>query len=415
MGVQVYAIGVDWAGEKHDVCVLDREGRRILNRSFDETTQGFEEFGRILDEWSEQGIELVACIEKPEGLVIDLLGDHNVKVYPVNPKSLNKARELHRVSGARDDQFDAFVLADFIRTHYQTLRPIEPNSPQMTELKILTRDHDRQVTYQRRVLTQLRAALKTFYLRPLEVFGDLKSDLCRDFLKRVPTPQDLENLTRARWLTFAKRHKLSSDRTDELWKKLKEPQLRVPEHVARARALSVQTLLRELEVVLAAVEDYKRALQRFFDDLPVAEIARSLPGGKTGSTVVCLWAELGDGKARWESFRHLQAQAGSVPITDRSGKHKAVIFRFACNKRLRYHADWLAQTSLTQSEWAKDYYDQQKARGKRHRQALRALASKWLKIIFVMWRDQVPYDENRHLANIYRQTKKQDKKQAVLA
>src|SRR3972149_224257 len=117
MGVQVYAIGVDWAGEKHDVCVLDREGRRILNRSFDETTQGFEEFGRILDEWSEQGIELVACIEKPEGLVIDLLGDHNVKVYPVNPKSLNKARELHRVSGARDDQFDAFVLADFIRTH----------------------------------------------------------------------------------------------------------------------------------------------------------------------------------------------------------------------------------------------------------------------------------------------------------
>ena len=172
MGVQVYAIGVDWAGEKHDVCVLDREGRRILNRSFDETTQGFEEFGRILDEWSEQGIELVACIEKPEGLVIDLLGDHNVKVYPVNPKSLNKARELHRVSGARDDQFDAFVLADFIRTHYQTLRPIEPNSPQMTELKILTRDHDRQVTYQRRVLTQLRAALKTFYLRPLEVFGE---------------------------------------------------------------------------------------------------------------------------------------------------------------------------------------------------------------------------------------------------
>lgn len=407
MGTPVYALGVDWAVEKHDVCVLDQDGRSLLKRSFDETAKGFEEFGRVLDEWAEQGIEVVACIEKPEGLVIDFLMDHRVRIYPVNPKSLKRARDLHRASGARDDAFDAFVLADFIRTHYQTLRPIEPNSSQMAELKIMTRDHDQQVRHQRRLLTQLRGDLKAFYPRPLEVFGDLKTALARDFLKRVPTPQDLDKLTRVRWKTFAKRHRLNADRAEELWQSLKKPQLRVPQHIVRARALSVQTLLRELEVAIEAVESYKKAIQRFLDDLPVSDIARSLPGGKAGVTVACLWAELGDGNGRWESFRHLQAQAGSVPITDQSGKYKAVLFRFACNKRLRYHADWLAQTSLTQSAWAKDYYDQQKARGKRHRQALRALASKWLKIIFVMWRDQVPYDENRHLANIYRQTKKQ--------
>ena len=85
---QVYAIGVDWADDKHDVCVLDEQGHRVLERSFDETPEGFSELGRLLDEWAEQGIELVACIEKPEGLVIELLIDHSVRVYPINPKSL---------------------------------------------------------------------------------------------------------------------------------------------------------------------------------------------------------------------------------------------------------------------------------------------------------------------------------------
>ena len=167
---QVYAIGVDWADDKHDVCVLDEQGHRVLERSFDETPEGFSELGRLLDEWAEQGIELVACIEKPEGLVIELLIDHSVRVYPINPKSLKNARYVYRASGSRDDVFDAFVLADYIRTHYQTLRAIEPNTPEMAELKILTRDHSQQVKHRSRLLAQLRQDLKAFYPRPLEVF-----------------------------------------------------------------------------------------------------------------------------------------------------------------------------------------------------------------------------------------------------
>jgi hypothetical protein len=64
--------------------------------------------------------------------------------------------------------------------------------------------------------------------------------------------------------------------------------------------------------------------------------------------------------------------------------------------------DWLAFISLRQSEWAKAYYQTQRNRGHSHHQALRALGAKWLKIIFVMWRDNAQYDENHHLANIAR-------------
>ena len=188
---RVHAIGVDWADEKHDVSVLDEVGNEVLRRSFEESVDGFVEFGRILDEWSADNIDLVASIEKPDGRVVDLILDHNVKLYPVNSKTLKGARNIHRSSGGRSDAFDAFVLADFIRTHLQTLTPILPNSPQITELKILTRGYDQQMRHLKRLIVQLRQTLKSFYRRPLEVFGELCHPSFRGFLRQVQTPQEL--------------------------------------------------------------------------------------------------------------------------------------------------------------------------------------------------------------------------------
>ena len=116
---------------------------------------------------------------------------------------------------------------------------------------------------------------------------------------------------------------------------------------------------------------------------------------------------LGDAPGRWESFRYLQAQAGTVPVTIRSGKQQVVRFRFACDKSLRYIIDHVAFLSLRWSEWARAYYAEQRARGHDHHPALRALGAKWLKIIFVMWDRQIPYDEQHHLAMMTRQQLRQ--------
>src|SRR5207249_555191 len=81
--------------------------------------------------------------------------------------------------------------------------------------------------------------------------------------------------------------------------------------------------------------------------------ARALPIGEHGITAPTLWARLGDAPGRWESFRHLQAQAGAVPVTKRSGKQQRVVqFRYACDKALRYVVDHVAFLSLLSSEWA---------------------------------------------------------------
>ena len=396
-------LGVDWADAEHAVWVEDETGMKVISRTVPHTVDGFAEFGRWLDERRAAGRELWAAIEKPEGRIVDFLLDHGVVVFAINPKAVDRARDRFRMSGAKSDPFDARVLATFLRTDHGHLAPLRPSSEAAQELKGLTRDYTRHVRQQTRVLNQLTAALKAYYPRALEVVDDLKSRWGREFLGAYPTPAALATLTERRWQRWARDHRLSGARAAELWPIVQRPQLVVPAHVVRVQARLVGALLEQLGVTVGTVDAYREAIADFFGRMPAAEWATSLPGGKSGTTVPRLYAELGDAPGRWETFRHLQGHAGVVPVTDRSGKHVTVLFRFACNTHLRDAVHQFALQSLKTSEWARAYYDRGRRRGHRHHHALRALAAKWLKIIFVLWSRQVAYDETHHLATMARQ------------
>jgi transposase len=406
-----YYLGVDWADQTHAVWVVDEHGTKVAARMVPHTAEGLSEWGRELDQWRAQGIELWAAIERPEGRVVDFLLDHGTAVYPVNPQALDRARDRFRQSGAKSDPFDARVLADFLRTDHTHLRALRPSSDAAQELKLLTEDYQRQIREQTRLVNQLTATLKAYYPRALEV-AELTTALAREFLQAYPTPDALATLTARRWQQWARAHRVSEARTRQLWDVLQQPQLPVPAHVVRTKARLMSTLVSQLAPVLVAVTEYREAIEGFFAGLPAAQWARTLPIGEHGITAPTLWARLGDAPGRWESFRHLQAQAGTVPVTKRSGKQHVVHFRFACDKALRYVVDHVAFLSLRSSEWARAYYDKQRARGHSHRHALRALGAKWLKIIFVMWQRQTPYDEQYHLATMTRQRLRQQEKLA---
>jgi Transposase/Transposase IS116/IS110/IS902 family len=401
-----YYIGVDWADQTHAVWVVDEHGTKITARTVPHTAEGFSEWGRELDEWRAQGIERWAAIERPEGRVVDFLLDHGVVVYPVNPKALDRARDRFRQSGAKSDPFDARVLADFLRTDHTHLQALQPSSDVAQELKLLTEDCQRHIRQQTRLVNQLTATLKAYYPRALEV-AELTTALAREFLHAYPTPEALTALTARQWQRWARGRRLSEARIGNLWAVLQQPQLPVPAHVVRAKARLMLSLVEQLTPVVSAVAQYRKAIDDFFAHMPAAQWARTLPIGKHGITAPTLWARLGDAPGRWESFRHLQAQAGAVPVTKRSGKQRVVHFRFACDKSLRHVVDRVAFLSLLSSAWARAYYEQQRARGHAHHQALRALGAKWLKIIFVMWHRQVAYDEQYHLATMTRQQLRQ--------
>jgi transposase len=406
--VKRYYLGVDWAEEFHQVWVSDPDGKKVVEMKVLQQPEAMSEFGTWLHQRKAEGIELWAAIEKPQGRMVDFLLDHAVVLYPVNPKAVDRARDRFRMSQSKSDSFDAHVLAEFVRTDHAHLRALEPDSVQAQELKMLTRDHERLMRQKTRLLNQILITLKEYYPRPVEVFSGFESMIARDFLKAYPTPQALSKLNRRGWNRFAKRHHhLSQARSNELWEKLSQAQLPIPEYVIRAKAKLLVALLVQLEALLPEVESYSEEVERFFASMPAAELAKTLPGGKTGTTVARLWAELGDANSRWQSFRHLQAQAGAVPVTQCSGKSRVVLFRFACGKHLRYAIYWFSFNSLRRCEWANKYYREQRAKGHSHQRALRALGAKWLKIIFVIRRDHKPYDENYHLANIARQRMRQ--------
>ena len=92
--------------------------------------------------------ELLASLERPHGRMVEFLLDHGIPVYPINPKSLDRARDRYRPSGANDDWFDAFVLGNNLRVDHMHLRVLRPDSDETTELRMLTRDRLR-LTQQR--------------------------------------------------------------------------------------------------------------------------------------------------------------------------------------------------------------------------------------------------------------------------
>lgn len=402
-----YYLGVDWADQEHAVWGEDETGAKVWARTIPQTVAGWAEWGRWLHEQRAAGIELWAGIEKPAGRVVDFLLEHGVVVYPINPRALAAARVRFRTSGAKSDPFDARVAAGFLRTDHAHLQPLQPGSEAAQELKLLTRDYQRLVRQRTRVLNQLTAALKEYYPRALELFEDLTTGVARAFLQRFPTPEALTSLTAAQWRRWTQERGLGVARTATLWALVQQPQLPIPPGVVRSKARLVSALVQQLTVTHAAVEDYREEIDRFFGTLPAADWMRTLPVGAHGMTLPTVWAELGDAPGRWQSGPHLQAYAGTVPVTIRSGRSAAVAFRFACNTVLRTAVHQLAWLSLTQCDWARAYYQACRARGQRHHHALRALAAKWLKILFVMWQRQIPYDEQYHLATMTRQRLRQ--------
>ena len=370
-----YYLGIDLGDRRHAVAVGDERGRKVAEVKLEESVEGMAEFGRWVDERRGEGIELWAAIEKPEGRIVDFLLDHGVGVFAINPKALDRARDRFRQSGSKSDPFDAWVLCEFLRTDHMHLKPLAPNSEQAQELKILTRDHQRLVRQRSRLLNQLEATLKEYYVRPVEVFGALDTQVALDFLKQCPTPQVLSGLSLKGWKRFARAHHLSEKRSAELWGRLSQAQLSIPDHVVRAKAQLTEVLVEELEVLVKAVEKYGEKVERFFAFMPAAKLTKKLPGGRSGTMIPTVWAQLGDAEGRWESFRHLQAHAGTVPVTKRSGKSQVVHFRYACNKEMRHAVYLLAFISLRQSEWAAVYYRRQRERGSQSSPGIAGLGS----------------------------------------
>jgi len=123
----------------------------------------------------------------------------------------------------------------------------------------------------------------------------------------------------------------------------------------------------------------------------------SLPGA--GAVMAPrLLAAFGSQRERYGSADEVQTYTGIGPVMERSGKKQWVHFRWAAPKFLRQSFHEWAGNSIPRSVWERSYYQQQRSKGKGHHAAVRALAFKWIRILFRCWKDGVAYDESKYLA-----------------
>ena len=391
-------VGDDWAEDHHDVEVMDEAGTVLAKKRLPEgvagMTQLHELIGRQVPQDAEDA-EVVIGIETDRGPWVAALVAAGYVVFPVNPLQASRYRQRHGVSGAKSDQGDAHVLADMVRTDSHQLRPAAGDTPQAGAVKVVARTHKTLIWDRTRQVQRLRHQLREYFPAALEAFEDLDAPDTLELLGKAPDPARAARLTRAQVAAALKRARRRNiaDKTDAILAALRGEQLGQPAALTAAYAATARSLI----VVITALNEQVKALQgqveAHFGRHPDAEIYRSQPGmgAILGARVL---GEFGDDLHRYADGKARKNYAATSPITRASGKKKVVAARFIHNDRLIDALMAQAFAALTASPGARAFYDELRAKGTEHNDALRRLANRLVGILHGCLKTRTLYDED---------------------
>jgi transposase len=384
--------GIDWASADHVACVVDGRGQVTARFTVAHTTAGLTELVRLL---RRAGAGEVA-IERSDGPLVEALLAADLTVVVISPNQLKNLRSRYGSAGNKDDRFDAYVLADTLRTDRSRLRPLTPDSTATATLRATVRARRDLVAHRVALANQLRAHLQRVYPGAVGLFRDLDSAISLAFLHRFDC-QDRANWLSPRRLAAWLAGVGYSGRKDPavLLAHLRAaPRGAVGEHGCAA----AHTTRALLAVLTELVTQIKTLSEQIAEQLALhadAQIFTSLPRSGTVRAARLL-AEIGDCRARFPDPEALICLAGVAPSTRQSGKHEVITFRWAVNRELRDAVCDFAADSRRTNPWAAHLYNQAIARGKDHPHATRILARAWLYVIWHCWQGHTAYDPTRH-------------------
>jgi len=393
-----FLVGLDWAAHEHAVCVLDDRGAVKAKFTVAHTAAGIGELAQRLRKFA-MPEQLKIAIERPSGLVVDTLVDAGFVVVPLHPNAVKAARPRYSAAQGKTDLGDAYLLADLLRTDGHRFRALVPLSDETKALRGLVRLRDDLVAQRVALANQLRSLLDEFWPGAAAVFADVDSPIALDFLDRYATPQSAASLGEKRMAAFLARHAYSGRRNPgDLLARLREaPTSRAGDLEAEAKGECVRALVAVLRPLVAQIATLTAAVEHAVEAHPDGRVVTSL--FRSGRVCAAqLLAELGNDRSRFASAEQLAAEAGVAPVTRESGKHRAVGFRWACNKRLRSALTTLADTTRHTSPWAATMYQRARDRGCDHPHAIRILARAWCRVIWTCWQQRVAYDPSKHRA-----------------
>jgi len=400
-------LGIDWGSEAHALCLLDATGRIRGTRTVAHTAVAVHEAGHWVHEQTGAApAEIAVGIETPRGVLVDTLIERGFPVMAVNPKQLDRFRDRFTAAGAKDDDRDAHVLADALRTDRRAFRRVRPDDPLIIQLREVTRLRADLQEDEHRLANRLRDQLYRVDAAWLTLSPAADEPWLWAILAQKPHPTTWAQLSRQRVAAALRAHRIRRVSPDAVLDALQQPRLTVAPGVTDAAAIRIAAVVRQLQLIAEQRRAAEHQIDRVLDQLATrevdgeprehrdVEILQSLPG--VGRMVTATMLTEAAGPLADRDYPTLRAHTGVAPVTKRSGKRAFFVhMRYACKIRLRQALYHWARTSIQRDVAARAYYDGLRARGHRHARALRSVADRWLRILMAMLRTGTVYDPSR--------------------
>jgi transposase len=391
---------MDWSEEKHDVVWMNEAGAEVAYLCISHNLEGFLQFDAAREKLGLAVADCVIGLETAHNLLIDYLTGQGYTVYILPPSQVRSNQGRFRQSGAKDDPADARLIADILRTDHGCLRPWKPDS-------LLTRQISAKLSWSMQLREQivrfsnrLRAVLLRYYPAALQVFSSgLTSQIAPEFILAYPTPQAAKALTLPEFEAFARQHRYANP--DLLPKCFARLQAVYPQASPEIMLIYQQGAVQLAHLLLETTHTRLQVLaelQKLYRQHSKYAIFASLPGA--GEVIgPALLAHFGDDLSRFPHPASVQALAGTAPITKRSGKHKTVLFRYACDKEWRFICQEWANLlgNKVRSPIAVAYFHQIRPHCNSDQHAFRCVANRWLALAWKLWQTDQTYDEAYHL------------------
>lgn len=403
----VARIGLDWSKDHHDLCLLAAGSSQREFSVLEHNPEALWEWAQQLRSRFPTG-RVALALEQSRGALFHFFMNFDFLIlYPIPPASLAAYRQALHPSGAKNDPGDAGLLLDLLVQHGDHFHPWVPDDPPTRSLRLLVQ-HRRQLIDLRTQLTnQLTELLKGYFPQALDWAGTLSTMQACDFLRRWPTLAKVQKVSPRRLRNFYQRHgsrhpKIIESRIQQIGQA--RPLTQDPA-ILQSSPRMVQALVASLRALIPEMEILDREIKKVFAAHPDKNLYEVLPGA--GEVLAPrLLVAFGTDRSRFENAQQLQQFSGIAPVIQRSGQTIWVHHRMACPKFLRQSFHEFAACSIRFCGWARACYEQQRARGKKHHVAVRALAYKWIRILFRCWQTRTPYDEAIYLQSLQRSNPK---------
>ena len=404
-------LGIDWATDTHDWCVLDAHGTVRGTRRVEHTAPALHAALQWVRDLTGVAPAAIAVgLETRHGVLVDTLLAQGFRVFALNPKQLDRFRDRFTAAGAKDDTRDAQAVADGLRTDRRAFRAVAAEDPSTIRLRELCRIVEDLQADEGRLTNRLRDQLYRVDAPWLTLCPAANEPWLWTLLREVPDPDAWPTLARRRVAPVLRAHRIRRITVEAVMQAVRRPRLHVGAGVAEAVATRLAALLPQLMVVHEQRTSAQRQIDRLLAQLAATEdgaaeprehrdveILRSLPG--VGRMVAATMLSETARPLAARDYGMLRAYGGAAPVTKRSGKRTWLVqMRYACNTRLRTAFFHWARTSIQCDAAARAYYDRLRARGHQHARALRSVVDRWLRILVAMLRTRTLYDPARVVA-----------------